>query len=72
MHPGIWITKVETNNHGATLKNILPEKMERQWNVEGWRYFLMGEWLLDGTFVNSRGAFVFYVRLGLLISIVFI
>ncbi len=27
MHPGIRITKVEVNNHGATLKNILPEKM---------------------------------------------
>jgi hypothetical protein len=29
MHPGIWITKAETKNHGAPLKNILPA---RKWN----------------------------------------
>lgn len=52
MHPGIWITKAETNNHGATLKNILPEVNEPTCNVEGWRYFLMGEWLFGGAFVD--------------------
>lgn len=33
MHPGIWITKAEANNHGATLKNILPEENGTKWNV---------------------------------------
>lgn len=35
MHPGIRITKVEANNHGATLKNILPEKMKRSEMSQG-------------------------------------
>lgn len=42
MHPGIWITKVEPFNHGAPLKNILPEGNGTKWNAEGWRYFLKG------------------------------
>ena len=47
MHPGFWITKVEAMNHGATFQKILPEKMERQWNVEGGDFFEWGNgsWL---------------------------
>jgi hypothetical protein len=59
MHPGIWITKAETKNHGAPLKNILPAVNGTQWNVEGWRYFLNGGMVLWRSLCKLKGCIWF-------------